>query len=469
MYKAIAERRSVRKLYVEALVKRGDITLDEAEQALDRLPVASCRSPSTRPARTRRRRSRRPSRRKPVGVLPHIETGVDRGTLDRDLRPPDRLPRGRSRSHPKLGRQFDGPGQAVRRDGRWSTGRRPRRWRIGSLVLEGTPRPPRRRGHPPRHVQPAPRRAGRLRERASRVHPARRAAPSARATFWVYDSLLSEYAALGYEYGYAHIEPRGARAVGGAVRRLHQRRADHHRPVPRRRRGQVGPAATASCCCCRTATRARAPSTARHASSASSRCAPRTTSRSCNATTAAQYFHLLRRQVRRERAQAADRVHPEVAAADEAEPLARSTSSPPARSRRCSTIRSSPTATAVAADRVLLAARSCWDAMAERDKRAGARRRSCASSSSTRSRRSSCSQVLERYPNARELVWLQEEPENMGPWNFVEHRTLADQGARLRPAPRRPRRERQPGHRLARRSTTRSSPTSWTETFSRPV
>ena len=34
MYKAIAQHRSVRKLYVEALVKRGDITLDEAEQAL---------------------------------------------------------------------------------------------------------------------------------------------------------------------------------------------------------------------------------------------------------------------------------------------------------------------------------------------------------------------------------------------------------------------------------------------------
>ena len=34
MYRAIAEHRSVRKLYVESLVKRGDITVDEAEQAL---------------------------------------------------------------------------------------------------------------------------------------------------------------------------------------------------------------------------------------------------------------------------------------------------------------------------------------------------------------------------------------------------------------------------------------------------
>ena len=42
--------------------------------------------------------------------------------------------------------------------------------------------------------------------------------------------------------------------------------------------------------------------------------------------------------------------------------------------------------------------------------------------------------VLGRYPNAREVVWLQEEPENMGPWYFVEHRSwrLKDQGYDLR-------------------------------------
>ena len=42
--------------------------------------------------------------------------------------------------------------------------------------------------------------------------------------------------------------------------------------------------------------------------------------------------------------------------------------------------------------------------------------------------------VMQRYPNARELVWLQEEPENMGPWRFVEHRTwrVKEQGFDLR-------------------------------------
>ena len=37
--------------------------------------------------------------------------------------------------------------------------------------------------------------------------------------------------------------------------------------------------------------------------------------------------------------------------------------------------------------------------------------------------------VLDRYANAREVVWLQEEPENMGAWNFVHgrlHRLLRD-------------------------------------------
>ena len=42
--------------------------------------------------------------------------------------------------------------------------------------------------------------------------------------------------------------------------------------------------------------------------------------------------------------------------------------------------------------------------------------------------------VLERYPSARDVVWLQEEPENMGPWAYIEHRTfrIKDQGYDLR-------------------------------------
>jgi 2-oxoglutarate dehydrogenase complex dehydrogenase (E1) component-like enzyme len=31
-------------------------------------------------------------------------------------------------------------------------------------------------------------------------------------------------------------------------------------------------------------------------------------------------------------------------------------------------------------------------------------------------------EVLGRYPSAGDVVWLQEEPDNMGPWHFVEAR-----------------------------------------------
>ena len=42
--------------------------------------------------------------------------------------------------------------------------------------------------------------------------------------------------------------------------------------------------------------------------------------------------------------------------------------------------------------------------------------------------------VLQRYPSAREVVWLQEEPDNMGPWRFVEARfwRIKEQGYDLR-------------------------------------
>ena len=201
MYRAISERRSVRKLYVETLVKRGDITLEEAEQALvdfhDKLQVSLDQTRSSAPATTK---AARPPQ--PLGVLPHIETGVERATLDRIFAKLTDYPEGFT-IHPKLSKQFEGRA-ALYQEGEldWATGEA---LAVGSLVLEG---------HPVRLAGQDSRR-GTFSQRHAALIDYQTGEPwipldnleGAEAHFWVFDSLLSEYAAMGFEYGYSHSNP----------------------------------------------------------------------------------------------------------------------------------------------------------------------------------------------------------------------------------------------------------------------
>jgi 2-oxoglutarate dehydrogenase E1 component len=70
---------------------------------------------------------------------------------------------------------------------------------------------------------------------------------------------------------------------------------------------------------------------------------------------------------------------------------------------------------------VFCSGKVAWDAMAERD-----RRRAPVAVVRVEQLypfpKSRMLEVLHSYPNAREVVWLQEEPDNMGPWHFVEAR-----------------------------------------------
>ncbi|MBA3728855.1 MAG: multifunctional oxoglutarate decarboxylase/oxoglutarate dehydrogenase thiamine pyrophosphate-binding subunit/dihydrolipoyllysine-residue succinyltransferase subunit, partial [Actinobacteria bacterium] len=196
MYANIDARRSVRKLYMERLVNRGDITMEDAEAALAdyraRLEQAfeetkgSAPSPPEEELRSR----------EALGVLPVVETGVDRKTLDRVLGavttwPEDFTP------HPKLAKQLERRRDLLERGtADWALGEA---LAFGSLVLEGTP--VRVTGQDSRRGTFSQRHAVLVDYRTERrffplAHLAEDQAP-----FLIYDSPLNEFAALGFEYG----------------------------------------------------------------------------------------------------------------------------------------------------------------------------------------------------------------------------------------------------------------------------
>ena len=204
------------------------------------------RSPTSRPG-SRARSTRRGSRRRPRGsrpagpissaCLPRIETGVDRARLDHIFEVLNQPPDGFT-VHPKLAKQFEARAKMWRDDGEvdWALGET---MAFGSLLLEGTDirlagQDSRRGTFSQRHsvvvdyetgAEWMPAQPAAVRTRASsgsttRCSPSTPGSASSTATRWSTRSVLV--------------------GVGGAVRRLRQRRADHHRPVHRRRRGQVG-------------------------------------------------------------------------------------------------------------------------------------------------------------------------------------------------------------------------------------
>ncbi|TPW13768.1 MAG: sucA [Acidimicrobiaceae bacterium] len=414
MYKAIAERRSVRKIYVESLVKRGDITLDEAESALNdfqsKLQVAL---DQTRARATEAVKVSKPPR--PHGVLPHVETGVPRATLDRIFAQLTNYPDGFT-VHPKLGRQFAARAKQYDDTGvvDWATAEA---LAIGSLVLEGTQ--VRLAGEDSRRGTFSHRHAALVDYETEDVFIPLAEMPDGKAEFWVYDSLLSEYAALGYEYGYSQAnqsalvvwEAQFGDFINGA-----QIIVDQYLVAAEDKWGQENSLVLLL----PHGYEGQGPE---HSSARIERfltlCAEDNI-QVVNATSAAQYFHLLRRQVRRE----------------VRKPLIVFAPKSPLRSKD---VMSSVTdltrgsfeevlddpgiADRAAVQRIVFCSgKVCWDAFAERDRRS-------APVAIVRIEQlypfpqQQLMQVLEQYPNAHDLVWLQEEPENMGPWNFVEHHT----------------------------------------------
>ena len=413
MYKRIDARRSVRKLYTEALVKRGDLSMEEAEQALDdfsaRLQTALTETRDSKPAAEIIAKRVPPA----VGVLPHLDTGVERETLDRIYSVMSSVPEG-FQVHPKLAKQFESRTKMVH-DGEvdWATAEA---LSLGSILLEGNNirfagQDSRRGTFSQRHSVLSDYGTGE--EYAPLANLA-----EGQGKFWIYDSLLSEYAALGFEYGYSVVhkdalvcwEAQFGDFVNGAMIVIDQYLVAAEDKwdqtsglvllLPHGLEGQ-GP---------------------EHSSGRVERfltlCAEDNI-QVANATTSAQYFHLLRRQIRREVRK------PLVVMTPKSLLRAKQARSPISELTQGSfrELLDDPSVTDRAAVQqvVFCSGKVAYDAIARRDERnhpaAVVRIEQLYPFPYTQ-----ITDLLATYPNASEVTWLQEEPDNMGPRAFVSER-----------------------------------------------
>ncbi len=198
MYEAIAARRSVRKLYTETLVNRGDLTVEACERTLEdyraKLEHAFEETHDTSPQRDEWEQAEPEARR----VAPAVDTGVPRDRLERVITALTTFPEGFT-AHPKLARILSARRTAFESDKvDWATAEA---LAFGSLLLEGTP--VRVAGQDTRRGTFSQRHATLVDYHTEAEYTPLAHIDDTQAPFMIYDSVLSEYAALGFEYGYS--------------------------------------------------------------------------------------------------------------------------------------------------------------------------------------------------------------------------------------------------------------------------
>jgi len=201
MYALIEARRSIRKLYTESLINRGDITVEEAEAALAdfqaRLEGAFAETRQSEPPTTEPlpppkvdewARDDRPS----------VETSASRERLATVIEALTTTPDGFV-IHPKLVKQIQNRKTSFEAGTvDWALAES---LAFGTLLLDGTP--VRLAGQDSRRGTFSQRHAVLVDYKCEAEHVPLAVLGRGQAPFRIYDSLLSEYAALGFDYGYS--------------------------------------------------------------------------------------------------------------------------------------------------------------------------------------------------------------------------------------------------------------------------
>jgi multifunctional 2-oxoglutarate metabolism enzyme len=202
MYDIIDTKRSVRKSYTEALIGRGDISVEEAEKVLK--DYAQQLEHVFNEVRELEKSAAAPSESvETEQIIPtELSTGVDRSVIERIADAHVNLPEGFT-PHPRVKPVLEKRAKMAREGGiDWAFAEL---LAFGSLCLDGrmvrlTGQDTRRGTFVQRHSVLIDRRTG------AEYTPLMNLAEG-QAKFMPYDSALSEFAAVGFEYGYSVANP----------------------------------------------------------------------------------------------------------------------------------------------------------------------------------------------------------------------------------------------------------------------
>jgi 2-oxoglutarate decarboxylase len=198
MYDIIDAKRSVRKLYTEALVGRGDITLEDAEHALRDFQqqlekvFVETRNATGKAQAEPDIEKLNPTQQVTTATTPEVIKRI----ADAYANPPAGFT-----VHPRLKPQIDRRvAMASAGNVDWATAEL---LAFGSLVLQG--RAVRVTGQDTRRGTFTQRHAVLIDRLNGNEYTPLRELSDDQGPFWIYDSLLSEYAAMGFEYGYSVV------------------------------------------------------------------------------------------------------------------------------------------------------------------------------------------------------------------------------------------------------------------------
>ena len=205
MYELIEAKRSTRKIYTDALIGRGDITTADADEYAEKFRIrleTVFKEIRSMTAEASAEEEYRKVPYYPSKLGKGVGTSISQEVMERIAAAMTAFPEGFT-VHPKVLPQLERRAEMIRTGPMdWATAEA---LALGSLLIEG--RPVRMTGQDTRRGTFSQRFAAVVDRRTNDSWVPLQHLTGTQGNFDIYDSLLSEYAAMGFEYGYSVAAP----------------------------------------------------------------------------------------------------------------------------------------------------------------------------------------------------------------------------------------------------------------------